>query len=349
MIAPLYPCLTRQDNYCYPSLMSELEVAARQPERTIEPAESIKARRDLEQHYQDDLPQLVSMWLMSKRSAHTRRAYGRVFDKWAAFCRSVSVHPMQAQRPHADAYMRAMEQAGIPSTSVTHALSVASSFYKYAITLEITERNPFAKLDRPKVDPDHTETEGLTEDETARLIEAAYKNSPRSYALVLLLYTLGLRIDGALGADVSSLGYDRGHRTISVTLKGGKKAKHALPPVTSHAIDEYLDGRTEGPIFITRNGLRMGEPEAWKMLRRLAKKANLPQANSIHPHVLRHGFITDALGQGIPLHRVQDAAGHADPRTTRRYDRARGRLDDSPTYAVAAAMTKRLPHLEETA
>lgn len=31
-------------------------------------------------------------------------------------------------------------------------------------------------------------------------------------------------------------------------------------------------------------------------------------------------------------------AGHADPRTTRRYDRRRGHLDHSPSYRIAAAL-----------
>jgi hypothetical protein len=38
-------------------------------------------------------------------------------------------------------------------------------------------------------------------------------------------------------------------------------------------------------------------------------------------------------------HRVQDAAGHRDPRTTRRYDRARGALDNHATYVVATYFT----------
>ena len=32
---------------------------------------------------------------------------------------------------------------------------------------------------------------------------------------------------------------------------------------------------------------------------------------------------------------MQDYARHADPRQTRRYDRARGALDRNPTYIVA--------------
>ena len=49
-----------------------------------------------------------------------------------------------------------------------------------------------------------------------------------------------------------------------------------------------------------------------------------------------YAFITAALDAGVPLRDVQEAASHADPRTTMRYDRARGSLDRHATYIVAA-------------
>jgi integrase/recombinase XerD len=52
----------------------------------------------------------------------------------------------------------------------------------------------------------------------------------------------------------------------------------------------------------------------------------------IGPHTLRHAFITAALDAGVPLRDVQEAASHADPRTTMRYDRARASLDRHATY-----------------
>ncbi len=45
---------------------------------------------------------------------------------------------------------------------------------------------------------------------------------------------------------------------------------------------------------------------------------------------------TAALDAGVPLRDVQEAASHADPRTTMRYDRARASLDRHATYIVAA-------------
>ena len=59
------------------------------------------------------------------------------------------------------------------------------------------------------------------------------------------------------------------------------------------------------------------------------------KADTLHPHDLRHAFVTLSLDAGASLRDVQDAAGHADPRTTRRYDRARHNLDRHPTYALA--------------
>ncbi len=50
----------------------------------------------------------------------------------------------------------------------------------------------------------------------------------------------------------------------------------------------------------------------------------------------RHTYATEALRLGAALQDVQDALGHADPRTTRRYDRARGALDRDPTYLLAS-------------
>lgn len=70
-------------------------------------------------------------------------------------------------------------------------------------------------------------------------------------------------------------------------------------------------------------------------LGRLARAAVPAKAGSISPHILRHTFVTLSLDADVPLQVVQDAAGHEDPRTTQRYNRARHNLDRHPTYALA--------------
>jgi integrase/recombinase XerD len=80
-------------------------------------------------------------------------------------------------------------------------------------------------------------------------------------------------------------------------------------------------------------GARIDRHAAGRIVRRIARRAGI--AKRIGPHTLHHAFITAALDAGVPLRDVQEAASHADPRTTMRYDRARVSLDRHATYIVA--------------
>jgi integrase/recombinase XerD len=87
------------------------------------------------------------------------------------------------------------------------------------------------------------------------------------------------------------------------------------------------------PAFVGPNGRRIDRHAAGRIVRRIARRAGI--AKRVGPHTLRHAFITAALDAGVPLRDVQEAASHADPRTTMRYDRARVSLDRHATYIVA--------------
>ncbi|MFD3523859.1 tyrosine-type recombinase/integrase [Streptomyces sp. NPDC058653] len=302
----------------------------------------------------DPLPTVAGAWIARGKSKHTRRAYARNFLRWEDYARSSGIHPLQARLPLADAY--ANHLAALPSRrggtlslpTQAQALAAAGSFYTYAVRLDACPADPFASVDRPYIDPDHSPTEGMLPEETARLIQTARDWAPRSYALVTLLYLLGPRIDEILALDADQLGYDRGHTTLPLTLKGGKKKPVPVPPLALDALQAYLDGRADGPLFVTDTGRRWTQPEVWKHLRVLARRAGIPQAATIKPHTLRHQFITDNLAENVPLERVQDAVGHTNPRTTQRYNRRRRMLDDHPTYALAAKLAARLSPEEDS-
>ena len=71
-----------------------------------------------------------------------------------------------------------------------------------------------------------------------------------------------------------------------------------------------------------------------RTVKRLAKGAGITKR--ISPRSLRHSFITAALDAGVPLRDVQEAASHADPRTTMRDERAPSHWDRHATDIVAA-------------
>ncbi len=94
-----------------------------------------------------------------------------------------------------------------------------------------------------------------------------------------------------------------------------------LAPRTARAIDLAIGERTEGPIFLALDDRRLDRHGAGRIARRTARHAGITKP--VGPHTLRHAFITAALDAEVPLRDVQEAASHADPRTTMRYDRAR--------------------------
>jgi integrase/recombinase XerD len=150
-----------------------------------------------------------------------------------------------------------------------------------------------------------------------------------------LLALNGLRVSEATGADIEHLDLERGHRTLTITRKGGKVVTIPLAPRTARAIDLAVGERTGGPVFLVAGGRWLDRHAAGRIVRKTARRARI--GKTVTPHTLRHAFITGALA-GVPLRDVQEAASHADPRTTIRYDRARGSLDRHATCIVAACV-----------
>jgi integrase/recombinase XerD len=268
-------------------------------------------------------------------SAATRRAYEGDLRCWGSFLSSVGVGVLEAHRVHGDAWVRTMEATGLAASTIARRLAAVGGFYAYAVDEGLIGRSPLLRVKRPRVS-DESPRLGLDTAELARLLEVAESSNARDHALVSLLAFNGLRISEALAADVEALSWERGHRTLALLRKGGKRATAPLAPRTAAAIEALFDGREAGPIFATRTGRRLDRQSAHKIVCKLARRAGI--AKAISAHSFRHGFVTTALDAGASLRDVQDAAGHADPRTTRRYDRARQSLDRHPTYAVAAAV-----------
>ncbi|WP_433527882.1 tyrosine-type recombinase/integrase [Micromonospora sp. CA-263727] len=306
---------------------------------------------------------VTEAWLRNRRlSEHTRDAYRRDVTGWLAWCDTRHLDPLRANFLHVNEYARALEstlaaRTGRPLTPATVArkLSALSSWYDFLAKLRAVDTNPVAGADRPRIDRDHSATVGLTPDEVDALLAAAEADTgavaARNRAAIALLADLGLRVGELVSLDVDDLGAERGHRSVRFVGKGGKPRRRALTPGTAYAVDAYLAERAAGQgvavpqltgaLLVTTSGARLDRHSVFRLVRRLARSAGIPAWARLSPHSLRHAFATTARAEGVPLEDVQDAMGHADPRTTRRYDRDRHNLDRDPAYAVWAARARR--------
>lgn len=289
---------------------------------------------------------IIAAWKLAQSSPHTLRAYSRSMADFCSWLDAKGLDLLTVKRPIIDGYRHTL--AGLSPATVAAKLAALSSFYRYAVSADvIIGGNPVELVKRPKVDADHSSTEGLTKDQARALLAAARADGPRSHALVSLLLFTGIRLSEALNASTTDYGHDTGHRTLGIRRKGGKDGKVAVPAPAVEALNFYLGtsghelvaGRPTGglPLFTTASGKPWASSEAFRTVQRLARAAGVE--GRISPHSLRHTFATLALDAGTALHDLQDSMGHADPRTTRRYDRARHTLEKAAGYDVARALS----------
>lgn len=292
----------------------------------------------------------TAAWLWSFReSAHTRSAYRRDVEDFVQWCAGRDLDPTTARRPDIDAYAANLTNLPNPRTgrplapaSLARRLAALSSWYGYLHDAAAVDHNPMLRVRRPRIDSQHTTTVGMTSTETIAVLRAAETDpvlGPQTApALAGFLVAIGARVSEVCALDVGDLGHDSGHRTVRLRMKGGKTRTRAIPPELAAKLDAMCSGRTGGPLFRTADGDRMDRHIIARFVRRAAIAANIPAADRITPHSFRHAWATLARENGATLEERQYALGHADPRTTQRYDRARASLNRDPSYLIAGAL-----------
>lgn len=171
----------------------------------------------------------------------------------------------------------------------------------------------------------------ITQVELSRLLAAPSGDSlaaTRDRAILELLFSTGLRVSELCSLD-RDLDLSRGE--FSIRGKGDKVRVVFLSDEAKDAILQYLKKRVDVDpalfIHIGRGGektasksegsLRLTPRSIERMIRHHAIKAGI--SKKVTPHVIRHSFATDLLGNGADLRSVQALLGHANIATTQIY------------------------------
>ena len=155
----------------------------------------------------------------------------------------------------------------------------------------------------------------------------------RDKAIISVLIYTAARVGAVSKLRVKNL-YDSGDQyCLHFDDKGGKSREIPVRHDLQTLLFDYLEradlqlGHDDSrPLFttsikktkeLTMRSMTAGD--IGRMVKRRMAACGLPRRLS--PHSFRVTTITDLLEQGVPLEDVQNLAGHADPRTTRLYDR----------------------------
>lgn len=273
------------------------------------------------------------LWLEGQDSPNTRAAYRNDVAGFLAFLGIRTTDELrQVDRAPVIAWKRHLEASGAKPATIRRKLAALGSLFAHLVAHQVVAVNPCREIKRPKVNRRQGTTAAFAPAQARALLDAPDPTTLRGLrdrAILSVGLQAGARRTSIVRLRVRDLHADRGFDCLRFVWKGGHEHAVALHPQTAQRLRDYLaasgHGADEhGPLFrpILRSlSVRrsLGADQVGEVLRRYLKRLRIRGRYSAHS--MRATFITRALENGASLEAVQEAAGHADPSTTRLYDR----------------------------
>ena len=238
----------------------------------------------------------------------------------------VAWRPADTDRTTLHEYARQLGAAGLATTTVARKLVSIRLFFRFLASEQHLAANPADDIDLPK---QRRKLPGvLTQDEVAKLIEAA-GSAPdrfwalRSRAMLEVMYGSGLRVSELLSLGTGNValadGFLRvmGKRSKERVVPLGQPAVNAVRDYLSAARPHYAGRKTSPNLFLNHRGGKLSRMGFLKILRACVALAGINRR--VTPHTLRHSFATHLLEGGADLRAVQEMLGHSSIVTTQIY------------------------------
>ncbi len=271
------------------------------------------------------------------RNEHTRRSYHRAVREFLSWCETRGLRLHQITPRDVGRYLDLLELA-VGTKKVQ--LAALRHFFDSLVTRHVVVLNPAATVRGERLVVVEGKTPEMSVEHARRLltsIDTSHAVGLRDRAIIAVLIYTAARV-GAVARLCRGDLYDAGNQyCLRFTEKGGKSREIPVRHDLQEHLFEYCaaagvaEDDSQSPLFRTtvrrtklfkRNGMTAGD--MGRMVKRRMRDAGLP--SRLCPHSLRVATLTNLLEHGVPLAEVQYSAGHADPRTTRLYDRRKQRV-----------------------
>ena len=220
-------------------------------------------------------------------------------------------------------WMESMMDKGNNATSINRRLSALRSFYRFALTRKLVDKDPVHGVTGPK--KGRPLPQFLKENEMDRLLDAESWTESfedvRDRTIIMTFYETGIRLSELIGLDDSMV--DFSNRQLKVT---GKRNKQRVIPFGEELLAmlrDYMKCRGKevnlqsDALFVSAKGQRMTTSQVREAVRKnLSKVCTLKKRT---PHVLRHTFATAMLNNKAGIESVKKLLGHESLSTTEIY------------------------------
>ncbi|MDV3002932.1 MAG: Tyrosine recombinase XerC [Chroococcopsis gigantea SAG 12.99] len=278
-----------------------------------------------------DYDRLLSDWLATKRSAHTRRVYRQDIDAFLSETESTLGKFLAGDRYQSfetvSIYKGEMLTGGLKSATINRRLSAIKSLVSYAYSSGHCEFN-LENVKGEKIQG-YRDTSGIDADSFRRVLAVCDRSTIkgiRDYALLVLLWSNALRRSEVSNANIGD--FDREMARLRILGKGrGEYEYISLSEKTVNALNDWLGARGETnpdqPLFCSVNPAysegRLSVNGIYNIVSERSAQAGINKRMS--PHRVRHSSITAALdATGGDVRKVQKLSRHSNLNTLMIYD-----------------------------
>lgn len=281
----------------------------------------------------------IEFFVAGIRNPNTRRAYFGAVSAFAEWFERRGERDLRAIEPtHVATYVEVL-LTRLSAPSVKLHLAALRMLFDWLVIGQVIPVNPALSVRGPKYSVTTGKTPVLSADEARSLfgaIDVTTVVGLRDRAFLgVMVYTFG-RVGAAVLMLVEDVFIQRRRMFVRLHEKGGK----LLDIPCHHNLEEYLvsyievagiESDKKGALFRTAPGWSgklsenpMSQCDAYRMIDRRSENAGIE--TDICNHSFRVLGITEFLLNGGSLEDAQRIANHADPRTTRLYDRRGDRI-----------------------
>lgn len=223
-------------------------------------------------------------------------------------------------------YIDALRDRGLSQSSVASKVRSVKAWGKWLAAEEYVNRDPFARVKQPRSEDKAKDT--LSPDEVSRLLATCNRKTAtgaRDFAIMLLLYSTGLRASELLALRPVDIDQDKG----LIVVRRGKGGKFRVVPLgrpVEKAVVRYLDHpcrqrfATAPVVFLTDEGELLSVNSLQLALQRRGRAAGV-HAN---PHKFRHSSAVQYLRSGGRVETLKAMLGHTTLDMTLHYARIAG-------------------------
>ena len=271
------------------------------------------------------------------RNPFTRKAYLHAVKRFSEWCAGRQLDLVRITPADVGRYLDSLTVS--TPTRKLH-LAALRRFFDELVMRHVVILNPALSVRTERHQAVEGKTPEISIEHARRLlksIDVSHDVGRRDRAIIGILIYTAARV-GAVAKLRRMDFYKAGEQyCLRFHEKNGKVREIPVRHDLSLAILEYLEhsglqyALPASPLFRTtiRKSRRLTQnlmtaDDMGRMMKRRLSDAGL--STRLSPHSFRVTTITDLLEQGVPLADVQYLAGHADPRTTRLYDRRMQRV-----------------------